>query len=184
MENFTPVNPNFNWDFRPKILTEYRTQFLPDWKGRWYIDHEFQAAGEELEQSFTNYLTQLKTNLPNPKKWRLEHFKKETIFETGIGMYKGDLTLFHHLQSPEQALIVWSSTESSDDSFSIIYTAEKNCLVVGVHLGHPFVLTPEVAFENSDGSTHRDLALGTKNAAYYLDFLLEKANEYIFQQVH
>lgn len=71
-----------------------------------------------------------------------------------------------------------------NDGWAIIYGTNNTFLIVGNNNSHPFIMTPNFSFDNTDGSTDENIDFPSLNLDQVKYLVKTKTIEYIFDQIH
>lgn len=80
---------------------------------------------------------------------------------------------------------IWKYFNAYDEGYCIIFGSNDTYLITGNKRCHPFIITPNFDFVNSDGSTFDgDLDIQNMDLDAVKSLMKNKTVEYIFNQIH
>lgn len=79
---------------------------------------------------------------------------------------------------------VTADEDTDDHGWGVIYDGVSTFVVVGNYNDHPFVLTKDIYFYNTDGSTHEQMDFPSFGMEHIAHWTKSKLNDYIFNQIH
>lgn len=97
---------------------------------------------------------------------------------------KENPSLLKYWSNSNVRLEFWLMKDGASFNFAIIFGTLDNFLILSNIDDHPYIITKDFIFNNSDGSTHENIdfiALDLNQTKYVLK---SKTIEYIFKQIH
>lgn len=158
------------WDKLQEVFENESTDAVENFKAPMYLDHELE--GHVTEDDVDKLLQEIQLKFDKIA-WSLNKSPAAQGALSWIG------------ESEQQRMEVLTYDNGLDLDYVIALQLDDIAHIVGNSGGHPFVLTNQFAFDNSDGSTNEDVDFREDISPHeVLEFAMSKTKEYLFNQVH
>ena len=103
---------------------------------------------------------------------------------TEVDTFDGPENAFYKVWNDgKQRIEFWKIISDDEDGWAVVWKGEEY-FVVGNYFWHPFILSSEFAFDNSDGSTEDDYDHTCITLDTVKRILIDKPFEYVNNQIH